>query len=385
MPENPYSIQPAGRYGPQLAGLGALIGQGRKEREAADYQQQAKAAISAAIQSRDPRQVSNVMTQYPEYQKMAQEAFGIANTETERIARDTYRRVLADPARGVEAFDVGIPQIKASGGSPDTMQMDRDLLERDPESGLQSILMGVAALSPEMLDEYERQQRGVAGGGKQTANMADFDRYQALKKTDPQGAKEFGTKVGFISKEGRELSAHLQKRLSKSTDDTIESEANASRYRVLADDILEADITGGLFGVWGEWFKGIFGAQDAVTELKTIYNGVRASQAIKNLPPGTASDPDVKLALSGFPDKRASGKYLASFLEGIAKLEDNAAEFNEFKATYISNNGHERGMLAGWKATWPPKGTQAAGRGQARRRPRQPVKTEDDIDNFYLD
>lgn len=90
-----------------------------------------------------------------------------------------------------------------------------------------------------------------------------------------------------------------------------------------------------------------------VSELRLAYNGVRASEAVTLLPPGVASDADIKLALSGFPPENANGKHIASFLKGLAKLEEQQAEFAEFKSTYISDNGTERGMFQAWKNRAP--------------------------------
>ena len=185
-----------------------------------------------------------------------------------------------------------------------------------------------------------------------TAGIKDFEYYQELKKTDPDSAEQFGRERGFISKEGLELSAHLQKRLSVAGDDAIKSEGNAGQYNALAEQIVGADISGGLFGgSWGEALKDVTGSQDAKTELRKKYNAIRGLNVVKNLPPGSASDIDVKMALAGFPTDNASGDNIASFLRGLAKLEQANADLNNFKAEYISEHGTERGLLADWKKT----------------------------------
>ena len=189
-----------------------------------------------------------------------------------------------------------------------------------------------------------------AGGAEGTAGIKDFQYYQELKESDPESAKQFGMERGFVTKEGRELSGHLQKRLSVASDSAISSESNVGQYNSLADQISEADISGGLFGgSWGEAIKDITGSQDAKTELRKKYNAIRGLNVVKNLPPGSASDVDVKLALSGFPTDNATGKHIASFLRGLAKIEQASANLNNFKAEYISEHGTERNMLSEWK------------------------------------
>ena len=203
----------------------------------------------------------------------------------------------------------------------------------------------------ESLDiQRQRLQQSGQESAQPTAGIKDFDYYQDLKKRDPDAAEAFGRERGYISSEGVELSSHLQKRLSASTDEAITSERNSSEFLVLADEIEKANIGGGAAqGKWAEGIKDFTGNQDAITDLRQKYMGIRSSQGIKNLPPGVASDKDIELALKGFPTENATGTQIASFLRGMAKLEDFNAKFNSFKAEYISDKGHERDMLKAWK------------------------------------
>jgi len=194
----------------------------------------------------------------------------------------------------------------------------------------------------------------TAGGkaGKATANVQDWREFQRLKKADPEGAKAFGTKVGFVQPDGTELSVHLQKRLSKANDQANESENSANQFEGLASQFEGEDISGGLFGgSWKETFKDLTGSQDAITALRKRYAGIRGSQVVNNLPPGAASDTDIKLALAGFPTDNATGKQITSFLNGVAKIERHKAAFNLFSAGYISEKGNEKGLIPAWKET----------------------------------
>lgn len=191
---------------------------------------------------------------------------------------------------------------------------------------------------------------GPAAAG-QTSTQKDFATFQRLKKEDPQAAEIFGKQAGFITSEGDELSSHLQKRLSASTDAAVEASNNSRKFMVLSDQIAASpeEFSGGLFSSWSEGLKNIIGSQDAISELRTAYNSIRSSQAVTNLPPGVASDKDIELALSGFPKQNSNATQITSFLMGLSKLEDVREQFNQFNADYISSNGHERGMLDAWK------------------------------------
>lgn len=200
------------------------------------------------------------------------------------------------------------------------------------------------------LIEAKRRSEVTRREPEPTSSQKDWQHYQDLLKSDPESAKQFGQQSGFVSKEGKELSTHLQKRLSEASDESVRASSSKRRLDVLAKDFSTMDVGGGVVGSkWPERFKEMAGTQDAVTELRKEYNAIRASQAVQNLPPGVASDKDIALALSGFPDENANGEHIASWLTGMAKLEQAKADFADFKASYISESGSERGMLEVWE------------------------------------
>lgn len=213
--------------------------------------------------------------------------------------------------------------------------------------------------NPQLAEQFARSRGYIESGREQSLSdtQKDWNTYQTLKKSDPKAASEFGQKAGFVSKEGRELSAHLQKRLSEFNDNAALASSNIVKYNDLAAQIESADIGGGLFGgSWGETYKDITGQQDWKSQLRKDYAQVRASEAIRNLPAGAASDADIAMALKPFPSDNASGAEIASFLRGLAKLSEYNAHYNSFKASYISENGSERGMLDAWKKEVGEKG-----------------------------
>ena len=188
---------------------------------------------------------------------------------------------------------------------------------------------------------------------KETSNIQDEKYYQELKKTDPERAKRFGQDVGLVSKEGRELSGHNQKNLTKYSDAAVTAQNMGGKFEYLASEFERLDPAAGVAGTAHNFLKEITGSQDAVSEIRTEYMKLRASQLVKNLPPGAASEKDVQLALSGFPSPDANSKHMASFLRGLSKLQAFDEKFNTFKAEFLSEKGHERGMLKAWKEQQP--------------------------------
>ncbi len=188
-----------------------------------------------------------------------------------------------------------------------------------------------------------------------TSSQRDFETYRNLKKTDPEAAKEFGRQAGFVSKEGQDLSAHMEKRLSTASDAAIEAGNNVRRLDDLSQQFREADLGSGLWGsTWPEKLKEITGKQDADSELRRAYRQIRTSQAMANLPPGAASEKDVELVLGDFPAPNANPEFIADFLGAMSRIEKVQQDFQEHKARFITKNGHERGMMDAWKAKFAP-------------------------------
>jgi len=198
--------------------------------------------------------------------------------------------------------------------------------------------------TPESLEKF--RQTGVFSDLKRVEKPAsdgrtndekNLDRYLALvaeNKTD--AARAFGRATGLIP----EMSVALQREYLDAGKTAQDSSANALRLTDLANEInsVKDQFGGGTTTTWEEQYKTVVGDQDAVSALRTRYNAVRASEAMRNLPPGAASDADVALALSGVPPENANAETVVSFLRGVAKLEEFTAKYNQAKLKYMDQN-----------------------------------------------
>jgi hypothetical protein len=108
----------------------------------------------------------------------------------------------------------------------------------------------------------------------------------------------------------------------------------------LANKIEQAAGTSGIAGKFSETLKSITGNQDAVTQLRNEYTRIRNSAAIKSLPPGVATDKDIELALKGIPPETANAATQASFLRGMAKMQQYEAASEGAKADWVFANGN---------------------------------------------
>lgn len=151
-------------------------------------------------------------------------------------------------------------------------------------------------------------------------------------------------------RQSQKLSAGLEKALLSAQDETLQSQRQANEFDTLANDFERAkSIPGGLKSSVSETLKSLMGSQDAVSELRRKFNQVRVSEGLRNLPPGTASDSDVKLALSGLPPENANPETVAAFLRGAARLSRFEAGFNQFKSDFISDNSTGKGINQTWR------------------------------------
>lgn len=149
-----------------------------------------------------------------------------------------------------------------------------------------------------------------------------------------------------------DLSVTAEKEINKSNQAYSDAIANFSKASELSAKFMDRqdDLLSGIAALAGETWKDIIGGQDEVTELRKEALGLFNSQALKSLPPGAASDTDVALVLRPFPSENASPTYIARFLAGQAKGQLLEAEFNKFRASYLSQNrGDAGGLIPAWQ------------------------------------
>lgn len=177
---NPFFVQ-SPQYGQGLQSLAQGVqqfGQQRKEeqrlQEAEEYKQRAKQAMAQAFQSGDPMAIRQAVIEYPEIAETATQMFGFTNDQTEKVARETYRRALSetDPARRQAIMEGGIETVRQFGGNPRNMASDLQMLRENPEGFERSARAGYAALASDQ--EFEAMFPEADGSGIGTYNPRDY-------------------------------------------------------------------------------------------------------------------------------------------------------------------------------------------------------------------
>lgn len=142
-----------------------------------------------------------------------------------------------------------------------------------------------------------------------------------------------------LKQKGGQLDPAATKIVNESAVAAISSEQSARQMSSLADRL---EREGGGYGALGSpsrWYDSAVGKNDGWKQARQEYVRIRNAQAIKNLPAGSATEKDVAMALEGFPSENARAPEVASFLRGMAKLQQYESAFESAKSEWVNSNG----------------------------------------------
>jgi hypothetical protein len=143
-----------------------------------------------------------------------------------------------------------------------------------------------------------------------------------------------------LKQKSGELDGEAKKIVNDSTVAAVSADQAASQMLDFASRLEQAGASSGVAAKGAELYKTLTGNQDAITQLRQEYTRLRSTQVSKMLPPGPASDKDIQLALSGFPSETAGPSTMATFVRGMAKLQQLEAANNSAKAEWVNAVGH---------------------------------------------
>jgi hypothetical protein len=188
----------------------AEINQNQKRmQEQADYQANAKQALTQAVRSGDPAAMRDAVIQFPEIADTASQAFGFTNKATEQVAKETYRRALSNPANAFQIMSAGADEVERLGGRPRMMRSDAQMFQENPEAALRNVTLGFASLASDQ--EYEAAFPDASGSGM----PAGFREFLLLTKAaglEPgsEGSKEAAlVALGTVARAGESASERL--------------------------------------------------------------------------------------------------------------------------------------------------------------------------------
>lgn len=248
-----------------------------------------------------------------------------------------FSNIMLATAMGADKF---ADAFKAVGGEARADELQPALVQEGKAKA--SIATTDAQFHPQVIQsdlatEQEQRQRMR----DQTANeQADLQiKRDGLALEKDKLVSGIQMKLQELDQAGSQLDAGGRSAVNTAVGESVSSQQLAERMNSLADQFNGVKAASGWKAAFYEKAKGAFGDQDAVSGLRAQYNQIVNSQAVKNLPPGPASDKDIALAKQGFPPDTASPVYLQSFLRGMAKMQEAVAASADRKADWLAKNG----------------------------------------------
>ncbi|MEC6248047.1 phage DNA ejection protein [Escherichia coli] len=361
------------RSGRNSIGLQALQGLGSvAQTYQAAKQQEADAAFqkeyAAAIQSGDRQQVRDLMTKYPRQLEKIQSGMKWAD-EDQRNSIGTLAAGARLAASSPEAMQSWLQnnakELTRVGVDPNSVAQ---MYQQNP-SGFGEFVdhLGMAALGP--IDYFNVQDK-MAGREIDRGRLAETIRSnQAGEALQARGQnlsyqsamtghniaaqrlaldqQEFGFKMQQAQEKAQQLiseapklSVNMEKGIETAVNNATASSNSANSMSALAQQFRAEKPTTGLFGNAQNMFAKLTGSDTTLRDLRIRQNALVNSQVLKFLPPGPATDKDVEIVRQGAPTDMDNPETVARWLDAMANLERRNAQFNEFKAEWMSANGN---------------------------------------------
>ncbi|HGV6647923.1 TPA: phage DNA ejection protein [Escherichia coli] len=361
------------RSGRNNIGLQALQGLGSvAQTYQAAKQQEADAAFqkeyAAAIQSGDRQQVRDLMTKYPGQLEKIQSGMKWAD-EDQRNSIGTLaagaRLASLSPEAMQSWLQNNAKELTRVGVNPNNVAQ---MYQQNP-SGFGEFVdhLGMAALGP--IDYFNVQDK-MAGREIDRGRLAETIRSnQAGEALQARGQnlsyqsamtghniaaqrlaldqQEFGFKMQQAQEKAQQLiseapklSVNMEKGIETAVNNATASSNSANSMSALAQQFRAEKPTTGLFGNAQNMFAKLTGSDTTLRDLRIRQNALVNSQVLKFLPPGPATDKDVEIVRQGAPTDMDNPETVARWLDAMANLERRNAQFNEFKAEWMSANGN---------------------------------------------
>lgn len=373
-----YSIQAPDITGSLLGGIaaGQQVGAHQAAQDkAAMYQ----ADLQNYLQNPTARGASAMIAKYPESQKALASSFDIYDKgQKEDIFKSGTQAYSAiqngRPEIAIGILDQRIQAAANSGQDTSDLESLKQSIQQNPQGAAAGLALTMSSLNPDAwskvatekrasdLAPYEKGKAQAESGIKQVearyaperqflessqsrANTRNLysqiaDRAGRLNLDEDRLQSEIEAKVMELGQKATTLDDGAKKIVNDAVVASVAADQAAGQFLDLASQIDKLGGGYGAFGTAAEFWANATGQQDAMSAARREYVRLRNTQAVKNLPPGAASDADVAMALEGFPKETADSKTLSAFLRGTAKLSQIEATNENAKAEWANAVGY---------------------------------------------
>lgn len=350
-----------------LQGLSGIAGVFQQEKQA-QRQKEFQQAYANAYASGDRGALRQLATQYPDQIESVRKGMGFID-EDQRNSIGTLAAGARLAASSPEAMQSWLQnnanELARVGVDPNNVAQ---MYQQNP-SGFGEFVdhLGMAALGP--IDYFNVQDK-MAGREIDRGGLAETIRSnQAGEALQARGQnlsyqsamtghniaaqrlaldqQEFGFKMQQAQEKAQQLiseapklSVNMEKGIETAVNNATASSNSANSMSALAQQFRAEKPTTGLFGNAQNMFAKLTGSDTTLRDLRIRQNALVNSQVLKFLPPGPATDKDVEIVRQGAPTDMDNPETVARWLDAMANLERRNAQFNEFKAEWISANGN---------------------------------------------
>ncbi|EIQ0052181.1 phage DNA ejection protein [Escherichia coli] len=350
-----------------LQGLSGIAGVFQQEKQA-QRQKEFQQAYANAYASGDRGALRQLATQYPDQIESVRKGMGFIDEE-QRNSIGTLaagaRLASSSPEAMQSWLQNNAKELTRVGVDPNSVAQ---MYQQNP-SGFGEFVdhLGMAAIGP--IDYFNVQDK-MAGREIDRGRLAETIRSnQAGEALQARGQnlsyqsamtghniaaqrlaldqQEFGFKMQQAQEKAQQLiseapklSVNMEKGIETAVNNATASSNSANSMSALAQQFRAEKPTTGLFGNAQNMFAKLTGSDTTLRDLRIRQNALVNSQVLKFLPPGPATDKDVEIVRQGAPTDMDNPETVARWLDAMANLERRNAQFNEFKAEWMSANGN---------------------------------------------
>ncbi|EFD5162956.1 acyltransferase [Escherichia coli] len=339
-------------------------------------QEQQQKAISAfnkvhadAWASGDPSVLFKFAQENPAFVAQAQQAFSGLNDQQRNDMGDLAMRANVALSQGPEAYSKFITdnkdRLNRVGANADWMIQTG--IQNPEQLSHMLTTMSLGALGPEkafavqdkmagreidrgrLAETIRSNQAGEAlqARGQNLSYQSAMTGHNIAAQRLALDQQEFGFKMQQAQEKAQQLiseapklSVNMEKGIETAVNNATASSNSANSMSALAQQFRAEKPTTGLFGNAQNMFAKLTGSDTTLRDLRIRQNALVNSQVLKFLPPGPATDKDVEIVRQGAPTDMDNPETVARWLDAMANLERRNAQFNEFKAEWMSANGN---------------------------------------------
>lgn len=351
-------------------------------------QQRADTAAFSKIANPTARDYAQLVMKYPELKDSYKSSWDAVSAEQQKTKLDTAAPVFAAlqsgrPDLAEQLLQQNLDALKNSGGNPKDIQAAETWLKMVQQQPNHAAQLGGVFLASVMGPEKFEAAFGKIGSERRADETQPFTNASSAattaktvsetKKTDaetptiaPRAAAEIANinsqiaeragklaldsdklasetalKLQELTQKAGEIHPDARKVINEAAGGSVMASNSAAQMRGLASqfDAAAGEWKGGA-GAVDEAVKSFTGTQDYMTQLRREYTRIRATQINALLPPGPASDKDIQNAQAGFLKETANPKEIASWLRGMAKLQDYQAKYEDARGEWVATVGH---------------------------------------------